>query len=271
MSFEQYKDRITELIESSIDSITKKQLRKAITSEFGVDLSESKAQFDEYAMNILQDVLKKREEKEPKEAKVEEEIQDNSDNDSVLIDTPKKKSNGGLCSLSPALSELLNEAELGRMQVTKKIWDYIKANNLQDEKDKRYILCDEKLRKVFKTNRLHMMKMATLLQPHLTPIATEKQPKKKKSTPTNGEPKKGGFNKHLKLSTELQQLIQVETESRPQVVKKIWDYIKVNDLQDPNNKQNILNDDLMYSVFKTKKMTMFEMNKLIGKHLSPIQ
>ncbi|KAJ3320797.1 hypothetical protein HDV06_004808 [Boothiomyces sp. JEL0866] len=270
MDFEQYKDRITELIEANINSITKKQLRKAITSEFDVDFSECKAEFDEYAMSILQGMLQKKEKVVDTIPEVEidtKEIPNDSDDDSVLIDTPKKKSNGGLCSLSPALSELLNATELGRMQVTKQIWDYIKARNLQDEKDKRFILCDEKLHRVFKTKRLHMMKMATLLQPHLTPIAAEKKPKKQKNSNGDGEPKRGGFNKHYQLSTELQQLIQVDTESRPQVVKKIWDYIKANDLQDPSNKQNILNDDLMYSVFKTKKMTMFEMNKLISEKI----
>ncbi|KAJ3271614.1 hypothetical protein HDV01_006484 [Terramyces sp. JEL0728] len=258
MNFEQYKDRITELIKENIDTITKKQLRKSISSEYNVDLAEYKTEFDKYAMDILESVIKLQDTK-PKAEKSED-----SDDDSVLIDT-KKKSNGGLCSLSPALSELIGETELGRMQITKKIWDYIKGNSLQDEKDRRYILCDDKLIKVFKTKRMHMMKMAKLLQPHLTQIIVEK-----KRAERSGEPKKGGFNKHHKLSTELQQLIQVETESRPQVVKRIWDYIKANGLQDPSNKQHINNDEKMFSVFQTNRMTMFGMNKLIGKHLSPL-
>lgn len=57
---------------------------------------------------------------------------------------------------SDALSALVGEARLSRPQAVKKIWEYIKANNLQDESDKRYILCDGPLRAVFHTDRLHM-------------------------------------------------------------------------------------------------------------------
>lgn len=45
--------------------------------------------------------------------------------------------------------------------------------------------------------------------------------------------------------------------SRPQTVKRIWNHIKQNDLQDPNDKRHIVCDDLMYAVFKTKRLHMF--------------
>lgn len=59
--------------------------------------------------------------------------------------------------------------------------------------------------------------------------------------------------------------------SRPQVVKKLWAHIKSNDLQDPNDKRQILCDDAMQAVFKLSKVDMFQMNKLIGSHLYPVE
>ncbi len=56
---------------------------------------------------------------------------------------------------------------------------------------------------------------------------------------------------------------------RTQVVKKLWEYIKKNDLQDPKNKRNIIADEKLKPVFGGKKVvSMFEMTKLVSKHLS---
>ena len=57
--------------------------------------------------------------------------------------------------------------ELSRPEVVKKLWEYIKANNLQDPKDKRFILCDDKLMTVFSRSRVNCFKMAKFLSPHL--------------------------------------------------------------------------------------------------------
>lgn len=55
--------------------------------------------------------------------------------------------------------------------------------------------------------------------------------------------------------------------SRPQAVKKLWDHIKANNLQDPSDKREILCDDAMKAVFRTDRLNMFKMNKLLGDHL----
>lgn len=55
---------------------------------------------------------------------------------------------------------------------------------------------------------------------------------------------------------------------RSEVVKKLWDYIKKNNLQDPQNKRNINGDDKLTKVFNGKKtVNMFEMTKLVSGHL----
>jgi len=70
--------------------------------------------------------------------------------------------------LSKELQAITGDAELTRPQVTKKVWEYIKANNLQDPKNKRRIVPDAKLAKVFGDKKpLDMMQLARVLGPHL--------------------------------------------------------------------------------------------------------
>lgn len=57
---------------------------------------------------------------------------------------------------SDALSSLVDEPTLSRPQTVKRIWEYVKERDLQDPSDKRYIMCDERMRAVFHTDRLHM-------------------------------------------------------------------------------------------------------------------
>jgi len=77
------------------------------------------------------------------------------------------------------------------------------------------------------------------------------------------------LSKPLKLSSELEAVIGSGPLPRTQVVKKLWEYIKKNNLQNPANKRNILADDKLKAIFGGKgEVTMFEMTKLVSKHLS---
>lgn len=73
-------------------------------------------------------------------------------------------------NLSPALQELLGENQISRPQTVKKIWAYVKERDLQDPNDKRHIMCDEKLRAVFKCDKVHMFTMNKLLAAQLYPM-----------------------------------------------------------------------------------------------------
>ena len=55
---------------------------------------------------------------------------------------------------------------------------------------------------------------------------------------------------------------------RGEVVSKVWEYIKANNLQNPENKREILADDKLQPIFGKPKVTMFEMNKHFAQHLS---
>lgn len=83
------------------------------------------------------------------------------------------------------------------------------------------------------------------------------------------EKKNSAFMKPMNLSPELQAVIGAGPMPRSEVVKKLWVYIKDKDLQNPENKRNILADDKLKAVFDGKgEVTMFEMTKLVSKHLS---
>ena len=55
--------------------------------------------------------------------------------------------------------------------------------------------------------------------------------------------------------------------SRPQTVKRIWAYVRANDLQDPSDKRMIRCDESMRAVFKQEKVHMFTMNKILSQNM----
>src|SRR3954454_3669012 len=66
---------------------------------------------------------------------------------------------------------------MSRLEVVKRLWAYIKKNDLQDPNDKRYIVCDDRLMTIFKQDRIHSFTMNKFLTDHL----------KKKETPTDAD------------------------------------------------------------------------------------
>jgi chromatin remodeling complex protein RSC6 len=76
------------------------------------------------------------------------------------------------------------------------------------------------------------------------------------------------FNKKLNVSSDLQKVVGESKMSRPQVTKKVWEYIKDNDLQNPEDKRNIMADSTLKPIFGKEEVTMFEMTSLISKHLT---
>ena len=71
----------------------------------------------------------------------------------------------------------------------------------------------------------------------------------------------------LQPSKELAAVVGSKPLPRPEVVSKVWDYIKKNNLQNPQNKREINADDKLEKVFGKKSATMFEMNKHLAQHL----
>jgi chromatin remodeling complex protein RSC6 len=71
----------------------------------------------------------------------------------------------------------------------------------------------------------------------------------------------------MQLSPELEAVVGAGPMTRAEVTKKIWDYIKQTNLQNPSNKRNILADAKLRAVFNKDEVTMFEMTKLVNSHL----
>ena len=96
--------------------------------------------------------------------------------------------------------------------------------------------------------------------------ATKKAPAKKKAA-AKRKPN-AAFMKAMQPSAQLSAVIGGNPMPRTEVTKKIWGYIKKNNLQDSKNKRMINSDDKLRDVFGGKKqVSMFEMTKLVNNHL----
>ena len=74
--------------------------------------------------------------------------------------------------------------------------------------------------------------------------------------------------KPLQPSKELAAVVGSKPLPRPEVVSKVWDYIKKHKLQDPQNKREIMADEKLQAVFGKDAVSMFEMNKHLAQHLT---
>jgi len=76
------------------------------------------------------------------------------------------------------------------------------------------------------------------------------------------------FMKPLTPSATLAAVIGAAPLPRTEVTKKIWEYIKKHDLQDPANRRNINADDKLRPLFEKEQVSMFELTKIVSGHLS---
>ncbi|KAK6241013.1 hypothetical protein SCA6_006402 [Theobroma cacao] len=288
--------RLREILrDSDLDTATAGSVRRQLEKDFGVDLSDRKGS---------------------------------------KVDKPVKKRGGGfqkVCSLSPQLQKVVGQSELPRTEVVKKLWLYIRENNLQDPKNKRNIICDESLRAIFRVNSINMFQMNKALTKHIWPLSAEDEnvkhemkcedshdsvsvdaknaeeeeeeeeereeeeeeeeveeeeeeeqepeqegnargSKNKRSAKVDKDVKRrgGGFTKLCSLSPQLQAFIGEPELARTEVVKRLWTYIREKNLQDPKNRRNILCDQSLHAIFRVNTINMFQMNKALSKHIWPL-
>jgi upstream activation factor subunit UAF30 len=87
-----------------------------------------------------------------------------------------------------------------------------------------------------------------------------------KSAKTGGSA--GGFMKPMQPDEALAAVVGSQPLPRTEVTKKIWEYIRKHNLQDPNDKRSIRADDKLKRIFGGKaSVSMFEMTKLVNAHL----
>ncbi len=85
---------------------------------------------------------------------------------------------------------------------------------------------------------------------------------------TSGGGARGGLSRPVTPSADLAAITGSDPLPRSQVVSKMWDYIRTNKLQNPDNKREIVADDKLKKIFGTDRCSMFEMNKHLSRHLS---
>lgn len=105
------------------------------------------------------------------------------------------------------------------------------------------------------------------------PSRFAKKGAKKEKAPAKSAKKKGGKGKAptqtpKKLSKELEAIVEEKSLTRPEVVKKVWDYIKKHKLQDPKNKRLIRPDAKLAKLFGSKEsVDMMQLSRLLTPHL----
>ena len=99
------------------------------------------------------------------------------------------------------------------------------------------------------------------------PPSPEK-PEQGKADPSEGKKATSAFLKPLQPSPELAAIVGLTPLPRPEVVSRVWEYIKKHTLQNPQNKRAIMADEKLQAVFGGKnKVSMFELNKHLAQHL----
>jgi upstream activation factor subunit UAF30 len=190
--------------------------------------------------------------------------------------------------------------------VVKRLWGYIREKGLQNPRDRREIVLDGAMRRVFAgCERFTMFEMNKHLSAHIHPFkkpadapspapsaggskrrrgaasaASSPKPRGSAKRAKRGggaspgsakkskKPRKAGSQPPYRLSEELQDVVGTDVLPRPQVVSKIWEYIKLHGLQNPKDKREILCDDRLRKVFQNRsRVTMFSMNQHLTRHL----
>lgn len=157
-----------------------------------------------------------------------------------------------------------------RTEIVKQLWAYIRKNNLQDPNNKRKIICNDELRLVFETDCTDMFKMNKLLAKHIIPLEPTKQPaqsaKKAKS-----EAESGGESANsvpiVIISEALANFFgTAEREmSQAEVLRQVWEYIKVNQLEDPLNAMAILCDAKLQELFGCESISALGIPEMLAR------
>ena len=103
-------------------------------------------------------------------------------------------------------------------------------------------------------------------------MAAEKKTggKARKTKSTGGRGARGGLARKVEPDESLAAIVGTGPLTRADLTRKIWDYVKKNELQDPKDRRSIRADAKLKLVFGGKnKVTMFEMTRLVNQHVKP--
>ncbi|CAN7032035.1 uncharacterized protein LOC103834246 [Brassica rapa] len=197
--------------------------------------------------------------------------------------TKRKGGPGGLnkvCRVSPELQVVVGEPALPRTEIVRQLWAYIRKNNLQDPSNKRKIICDDALRLVFETDCTDMFKMNKLLSKHILPLDPSKdsgQAKRAKAevetkaeTETETKEPVSSTSSTVSLSEPLAKFFGTgETEmTEEEIIRRVWEYIKLNHLEDPANPMAIQCDEKLRELLGCESISAVGINEMLRRHIS---
>lgn len=203
---------------------------------------------------------------------------------SPAVDTPAESSEistqtgrkrrggpGGLnkiCGVSPELQAIVGVPALPRTEIVKQLWAYIRKHNLQDPSNKRKIICNDELRLVFETDCTDMFKMNKLLSKHiisLEPTKTVRQNSKKPKVEVEHSSESGPI---VVISEALAIFFGTGEREMPksEVLRRVWEYVKYNQLKDPINPTMILCDTKLQELFGCAKISGVGISEMLARH-----
>jgi upstream activation factor subunit UAF30 len=103
------------------------------------------------------------------------------------------------------------------------------------------------------------------------PIKGKKESKQRavKSPQTSGRTNRGALAALVTPTPELARVVGAQPLSRGEAMKRLWDYIKKHDLQDPANKRRVRADEVLRPIFENNdSLSMFEMTAYVSRHLN---
>jgi upstream activation factor subunit UAF30 len=212
-------------------------------------------------------------------AMANEDEQSGEESEEEEVTTPKKKGGGGGGLTAPKeisddLAAFLGQGKvMSRTEIVKMLWAYVREHDLQDPENKREILLDSAMKKVFGCKQFSMFTMNKYISAHVHPfkpvdLTVNTTPKKRKtplSKSSEKKKRKTGTQPPYRLSEAMVSVLGKEILPRPQVVSGLWEYIKANDLQNPADKREILCDDKLKAIFSGKKKVRLELVNVVGR------
>ncbi|KAF5949460.1 hypothetical protein HYC85_011453 [Camellia sinensis] len=203
--------------------------------------------------------------------------------DAAPTETPKESSQTGrkrrggpgglnkLCGVSPELQAIVGHPALPRTEIVKQLWAYIRKNNLQDPSNKRKIICNDELRLVFETDCTDMFKMNKLLAKHIITLEPTKpvgRNSKKPKVEVESETKSAESEPAVIISETLANFFGTSGREmiQSEVLRHVWEYIKVNRLEDPLNSMVILCDTKLQELFGFASISALGIPEMLAHH-----
>jgi len=260
------KKEIQEILkDADLDNTSAKKVRLQLQEKLDVDLTDRKKEVDQLVMEVI-------DEQTQDDGEEEEDEDEEDDEDEEEAPPPKKKAASKPKKRAPSVSGSDDDGSEDEVPSDGGGSDYepdepVKINKRKSggTKKAKYGSDDESSGEEWGGSKKSKSKGGRKKKSQDSDDSDYEKPKKKRKSNPGG---KNGYTAPVKLSAELADIVGGEEMPRHEVVKRMWAYIKENQLQDPKNKQMIKCDDKLSKVIPTKKFRGFGMTKFLKDHMN---